>query len=61
MSRKQLLNKVYKELTAVNNRIDHKIIRGISYSRDAARHKMLLSQISRVSSRNIFSRLMPFF
>lgn len=47
MSQKQLIKTVSRELNRINERIDHKIVKGISYRSDAARHKMLLAQLAR--------------
>lgn len=52
MSKKQLVNTIVQELGQLNERIDMKIIRGISYNRDAARHKALLSQFRRAHREN---------
>ena len=37
-----------KELEIVNDIIDKKIIRGLSYAREARRHKFILSNLARI-------------
>ena len=60
MSRKQLLSSVAHELTRINKQIDYKIVKGLSYERDALRHKMLLAQLTRAGHRERFSRIFGF-
>ena len=64
MSKYQIAKAVQKELEVLNRRIDHKILRGLSYTPEARRHKMLLSHLARVNrhaSPSIFSRLFSTF
>ena len=57
MSKQNLEKALRRELEAINEQIDQKIVKGLSYVREARRHKSLLSSIenirrqSRVSSR----------
>lgn len=55
-----MLRSVQNEINSINKKIDEKIIRGLSYSTEARRHKTLLKQFSELSkeaSSGIFSRL----
>ena len=45
MSKYNLEKMLRKELEVLNNVIDQKIIRGLSYAREARRHKFILSRI----------------
>ena len=44
MSQYQISKVVRSELENLNKRIDQKILRGLSYAREARRHKFLASQ-----------------
>lgn len=61
MSKQNFEKALRDELEILNDTIDRKIIKGLSYTREARRHKMILSQIldiRRKSSRSSwFSRL----
>ena len=48
MSKQNLEKEVRKELEALNDQIDRKIIKGMSYAREARRHKFLLGSLSRM-------------
>ena len=46
---KQNLEKILRsELEVLNDIIDHKIIKGLSYAREAKRHKFILSKLAEV-------------
>ena len=45
MSKHQLTRVIQKELVALNNRIDRKIIQGRPYGEEAGKHKILLRQL----------------
>jgi hypothetical protein len=45
MSKSQLAYRIELELQRVNDAIDIKIIKGLSYKREALRHRLLLSQL----------------
>jgi hypothetical protein len=45
MSEIKLERTIGKELRQINERIDMKIIQGVSYRREAKRHKLLLSML----------------
>jgi hypothetical protein len=48
MSKQKLVSTISRELQAINEQIDWKIIKGISYKRDARRHKLLLTMLQDV-------------
>lgn len=45
MSKFQFEKEIEAELKRLNDSIDRKIIRGISYAKESRRHKFLLSQL----------------
>ncbi len=50
---KQNLEKILRsELEVLNDIIDHKIIKGLSYAREAKRHKFILSKLAEVKKEN---------
>ena len=46
MSKQNLEKTLRRELEVLNDVIDQKIIKGLSYTREARRHKFLLSNIA---------------
>ena len=46
MSKQKLSKIIKRELAALNETIDWKIVKGLSYQSEARRHKMLLRQLS---------------
>ena len=46
MSKQNLEKALRRELEVINDIIDQKIIKGLSYGREARRHKFLLSSIA---------------
>lgn len=57
MSRRNLEKSLKRELRALNEIIDQKIIRGLPYNREAKRHKFILSSLAdirRTEGRNIW-------
>ena len=56
MSKQQVERSVRAELELLNEIIDQKIIKGISYVREARRHKILISQIARLRQSHFFHR-----
>ncbi|HEY4508968.1 MAG TPA: hypothetical protein VJC13_01645 [Candidatus Paceibacterota bacterium] len=48
MSKNNLEKTLRKELEVLNDVIDRRILRGLSYSREAKRHKFVLSNLSRI-------------
>jgi hypothetical protein len=49
MSKTTLYRKIAKEIEKINDRIDTKIIKGISYEEEARRHRNLLVTLQRIS------------
>ena len=48
MSKQNLGKAIQRELEVLNDVIDQKIIKGLSYTREARRHKFLISSIARL-------------
>lgn len=48
MSKQQLEKALRRELTLLNKQIDEKIIRGLSYTREARRHKYIVSSLDSI-------------
>lgn len=48
MSKQNLEKILKKELEVLNDQIDEKIIRGLSYAREARRHKFILTSLSNI-------------
>lgn len=48
MSKQNFEKVLRRELASLNDRIDEKIMRGLSYSVEARRHKMILSQLASI-------------
>ena len=61
MSKTHTVKAIKSELQKINNVIDQKIIKGISYAREAHQHKALLSQLSRLSSSGWFGKAVTTF
>ncbi len=59
MTRHQYTQNIHKQLQALNERIDYKIMHGQSYADDSRRHKTLLRQIARQSKQGFLARLFP--
>jgi hypothetical protein len=51
MSKHQAIRTIRQEIEKLNEEIDFKIIKGVSYAREARRHKFLMSQLSRLTPR----------
>lgn len=51
MSKYQALKTIRAEIEKLNQDIDLKIIKGVSYRREAMRHKFLIGQLSRIAPR----------
>ena len=51
MSKNILIKELQKELSKLNDLIDLKIIRGLSYKKEAKRHKFLLNQLNALNGR----------
>lgn len=61
MSKTQTTKAINQELVKLNTIIDQKIIRGLAYSREAHRHKTLLSQLSHLQRSGWLSRALSTF
>lgn len=48
MSKLQLERTLKRELKILNEKIDYKIVRGLSYSLESRRHKMLLNKLAKI-------------
>ncbi|MDB5254370.1 MAG: hypothetical protein JWL80_436 [Parcubacteria group bacterium] len=48
MSKQNVEKMLKSELESLNTRIDQKIIKGLSYARDAKQHKYLLARIAQI-------------
>ncbi len=60
MSKQQAIRAIRSEITRINQEIDLKIIKGVSYRRESLRHKSLMSQLARLEGRSIFARSLQF-
>ena len=49
MSKHQTIRTIRAEIDKINQEIDLRIIKGVSYKREALRHKFLMRQLSRLS------------
>ncbi|MES2215817.1 MAG: hypothetical protein V4481_00790 [Patescibacteria group bacterium] len=59
MSKQQAIKTIRSEIARVNQEIDLRIIKGVSYRREALRHKTLMSQLARLEpQRSWLSRSM---
>jgi hypothetical protein len=47
----KLAKKIDKEIKVINKKIDMKIIEGVSYKREARRHRLLLSMLHEIRLR----------
>jgi hypothetical protein len=48
MSKTNLEREIKKEISQLNEVIDRKIIKGVSYAKEAKRHKFLVSQLNSI-------------
>ncbi|OHA16567.1 MAG: hypothetical protein A3C79_01385 [Candidatus Taylorbacteria bacterium RIFCSPHIGHO2_02_FULL_45_28] len=56
MSKHQAIKTIRMEIDRINQEIDLRIIKGVSYRREALRHKFLMAQLDRlVPRRSAFS------
>ncbi len=62
MSKHQIVKSLRAEIKKINYVIDQKIIQGLPYSREARRHKFLISQLNRLAppSQNWLFRSMSY-
>ncbi|MEN9913247.1 MAG: hypothetical protein RLY66_655 [Candidatus Parcubacteria bacterium] len=62
MSKHQVIKTIRMEIEALNQEIDLRIIKDVSYRRQALRHKMLTAQLHRLTRResSVFGRVFGF-
>lgn len=60
MSRSATIKTIYKELDKVNDAIDMKILKGLSYAKEAHQHKFLLSCLTQAKREEELNRSMGF-
>jgi len=51
MSKHKAIKTIRSEIDRLNREIDIRIIKGLSYRREALRHKFLMAQLARLSER----------
>lgn len=54
MSKQDLEKALRKELTTLNYEIDRRIVKGLSYVREAKRHRFILSSLSGIGKSSRF-------
>jgi hypothetical protein len=59
MSQHEYLKLLEKEIQRINKIIDHKIIHGEEYFKEARDHKILLRKIRQHTQKNFFNRMFP--
>lgn len=57
MSQAQYLKMLEREIQKINNKIDMKILQGVSYAKEAREHKLLLKKVRFHTRRSFFNRL----
>lgn len=60
MKRFTLVYMISREIRDINKTIDKKIMKGVSYEREARRHKDLVGKLRRVESQAAFARTLAF-
>lgn len=60
MKRFTLIYMISKEIRNINKAIDYKIMKGLSYDREARRHKDLVGKLRRVESQAAIARTLAF-
>lgn len=60
MSKHQALRVIKSEIKKLNQEIDIRIIKGLSYKDLSKRHKLLMSQLNNMTSHSWFSRSFGF-
>ena len=59
MSKRHLESLLREELVRINDTIDQKIIRGLSYTKEARRHKFITARLRQLNKRSgWFSRML---
>lgn len=51
MSKHQIVRELRREIRKINEKIDLRIIQGMSYREESRRHKFLVSQLARLQPR----------
>ncbi len=59
MSQAQYLKMLEREIQRINKVIDHKILQGQNYMKEASEHKLLLRKVRYHSRRGILSKFFP--
>ena len=59
MSKYKLSKIIQEEINRLNEQIDLKIIKGLSYKREAQRHKFLMSQLRQISRQTSYKATPP--
>lgn len=60
MSKHQTIKTIRREIDRLNQEIDLRIIKGVSYRREALRHRFLMSQLARLAPRRVAFSLFKF-
>ena len=60
MSKHQALRAIKNEIKRLNQEIDIRIIKGLSYKDLSKRHKLLMSQLNSITSHSWFARSFSF-
>jgi hypothetical protein len=58
MSKSQIKHELKREIIKLNKTIDHKILRGLPYAREARAHKLLLARYAVLSQSSMIARSM---
>lgn len=58
ISKSHMRSTLKQEIKALNKIIDHKILKGIPYTNEAHKHKMLLARLAVLTESNIIARSM---
>ncbi len=61
MSKSELTYTLKAEISKMNKMIDHKILRGLPYSKEAHYHKKLLNRLSIIRQKSFLARSMRSF
>jgi len=60
MSKFKIISLLSSELAKLNQEIDLKIIKGLSYEKEARRHRTLLSQLKRLQRESFWSKSLQY-
>lgn len=56
MRKMSLMFAIRRELRSINQKIDQKIVKGVSYERESSRHRQLVSQLRQLESEASLAR-----